>query len=513
MFQHHIEGNEKQLEETNESNVLVLKGISKAFSGIKAVDNVDLDIRKGEVHALLGENGAGKSTLMKIIYGIYSRDDGDIFYQGQKVDIQSPLDAKKNGIVFVQQEISIVPELSVAENIFLGSSPVKSLNRVDWKKLRECSRKILDELKCNFSENEITANLTIAQQQMVEIARALAFNPNLIIFDEPTSSLTEQEKQVLFENIREQKAKGIGIIYISHRMDEIFEISDRITVLRDGKKTGTLLTSETNAKEITKLMIGRDIVEEFQKNCVQTGEEKLKLEGLTQKGFFEDISFTLRKGEVLGLYGLIGAGRSEVAEAIFGLRQPDSGKIYINQKEQRIPNSKKAVKLGIGFVPEDRKKHGFIGTMSCRKNLSLAKLFKMKKYGFIDNKNEASIFKNYQEKLAIKTSSPEKLIINLSGGNQQKIVIAKWMANNPQILILDEPTRGIDVGSKSQVHHLIRKMAEEGLAVLVISSEMPEIIRVCDRIITMYNGNITSELCNNQLTEHDLVCGAIGQIN
>lgn len=491
--------------------ILALKGITKSFPGVKVLDGVNLDIRKGEVHALLGENGAGKSTLMKIISGLYTPDAGAILYRDEPIVLNDPLDAKRKGIILIHQEISLVPELSVAENIFLGSIPLKRFHRIDWKKLFAQSRQILDELHCDFAEDRLAGSLTIARQQMVEIARALAYQANLVIFDEPTSSLTDQEKDVLFHIIRKLKSKGVGIVYISHRMDEIFAISDRISVLRDGVKTGERVTAETSPKEVTRLMIGRDIDGSVTRAGTGRGDEVLSVERLSGKPYFRDISFSIRKGEVLGLYGLVGAGRSELAETIFGLRKADGGTIRVEGKEVRIPDSRAAVDLGFGLIPEDRKRQGLVLHMSCEQNLSLAGVHRMHKWGLIRRKLEASLFDKYRQLLAIKTSSPENPVVHLSGGNQQKIIIGKWLAMNPKLLILDEPTRGIDVGSKTEIHKLIRSMADEGYSILVISSEMPEIMSVSDRIITMCQGKMTAEFSREIVTENHLILGATDQ--
>lgn len=493
-------------------SILEMRSVSKVFPGVKALDGVNLEIKEGEVHALMGENGAGKSTLMKILAAKYKADQGEIIYQGEKLQISNPLEAKEKGIILIHQEISLVPEMTVAENIFLGSLPVKRFNRVDWATLNKRSREILQQLDCDFKETDITGKLTIARQQMVEITRALVHNPKIVIFDEPTASLTDREKDILFTNINKLKKKGVAIVYISHRMDEIFEISDRISVLRDGKKTATLKTSSTNESEITELMIGRKIENKFTIKKNSFGEEVIKLEDLSSKGSFENISFSIRKGEIVGLYGLVGAGRSEVAEALFGIRRPDNGKIYIEGAEKKIANSEKAVEFGIGYVPEDRKHQGLVLGMSCIDNMSLAKLDSLQSFGFVKRNEEMNIFDKYKDVLSISTPGPLQKVVNLSGGNQQKIVIAKWLCMHPKLLILDEPTRGIDVGSKTEIHKLIHKLADDGYAILVISSEMPEIMRVSHRIITMYEGKMTGEFSQDEITETNLINGITNQI-
>jgi len=491
---------------TKENNIcLEVKRISKSFPGVKALDRVDFNIRSGEVHALVGENGAGKSTLMKILSGIYIPDEGDIVYQGSSVTFRNPLQAIKEGIILIHQELSLVQELSVAENIFLGQLPRQTFGRVNWKSLTEKTDKIIAQLKCDFKARDIVASLSIAYQQMVEIGRALSHDAQLIIFDEPTASLTDSEVNILFENINELKQKGAAIVYITHKMDEIFKISDRITVLRDGRKTGTLKTKETDRNEVISLMIGRELTEFFHTITKNIGKEVLRIDQLNRAKFVKDVSFDIKSGEVLGLYGLVGAGRSETAESVFGIVQADSGKIFIEGKEVKVTNPRKAVDLGIGLVPENRKLQGLILGMACDDNLTLPRLNNMHKLGFLKNSIQNSLFSEYAEKLSISTPGPKQPVGKLSGGNQQKIVIGKWISLNPKLLILDEPTRGIDVGSKAEIHRLIGEMAKEGIAVLVISSEMPEIIGVSDRIITMREGRVTGEFNKEEVSEEKLI--------
>ena len=468
-----------------DGTILHLRGITKTFPGVKALDDVDLDVRRGEVHALLGENGAGKSTLMKILAGTYSPDSGEILLDGQVVSPRTPLDAKRLGILLVHQELSLVPGLTVAEKIFLGSLPTKGLG-VDWKKLRADASAILARLESTVSPRDRVGALSIANQQVVEIARALAFDPRLVIFGEPTSSLTEQEKRILVENIRRLQDQIVAIIYISHRMDEIFELSDRITVLRDGRQRGTVFTDETNEAEVTRLMIGRDLEEGVAYDPPELGDE------------------------VVGLYGLIGAGRSELAETIFGLRKPSSGTIRLFGRERTIGSPAEAGEAGIALVPEDRKVQGLILRMGVRDNLTLPQIDELTWNGFVDTAKERALYTTYQQQLDIKTPGPMQACENLSGGNQQKIVIAKWLANEPRLLILDEPTRGIDVGSKAEIHRLIRGLADDGIAVIVISSEMPEILGVSDRILTMYEGRITAELDAATASDDGLIAGSLG---
>ena len=486
--------------------VLQMQNINKSFPGVKALNGACLDLRYGEVLALCGENGAGKSTLMKCLSGVYQPDpdSGEILYQGKPVRYTNPNDAKKDGIVLIFQELSLVMDLSVAENIYLGSLPMKH-GRVDWKKLYSDAQAVLDKLGCPASPKDVISTLPIAQQQMVEIARGIALGAKVLILDEPTSSLTEREKNYLFEIIRTLKAEGVGIVYISHKMDEIFEISDRVLVFRDGQPTGQFVTKEIGLDDIVQAMIGRTLDGYFHKCQAEPGEEVLRVENLSLRGVYKDISFHVRRREVVGFYGLVGAGRSEIMETIFGVRRPDAGDIYMNGKKSSIRTSVDAVKNKIGFVTENRKEQGLVLDKSCRENIALAKLPWISKGGFVDDKATYDIYNEYHDKLRISSPSSEQQIVYLSGGNQQKVVIGKWLTTEPDLLILDEPTRGIDVGSKSVIHKLIADLAESGMAVIVISSEMPEIMGVSNRIYTIAQGLITGELTGDEITEENLI--------
>jgi ribose transport system ATP-binding protein len=485
--------------------VLELRGITKVFPGVKALDHVDFDVLAGEVHALVGENGAGKSTLMKILAGNYRPDEGVIRLEGRPVHFQNPLAAKRHGVLLVHQELSLVPQLSVAENIFLGSLPRRSLARVDWPKLNGMAAEILHELGCEFAPTDATSKLSLAKQQMVEIARALAFQPRVVIFDEPTASLTQHEQGILFDNILRLKQRGVALIYISHKLDEVFSISKRITVLRDGRNQGTLETAHTNEGAITAKMIGRGLSEYFEKGARNAGREVLRVDQLTVGGVFQNVSFSVRQGEVLGLYGLVGAGRSELAETIFGIRSADSGTIMIDGARTNIHSSADAMRFGIGLVPESRKDQGLVLGMGGRDNMTLPIWFRLQTAGFTQNRAATLAYEGYRRKLLINATGPRQPVVNLSGGNQQKIVIAKWLLTKPKLLILDEPTRGIDVGAKSEIHKLIGDLAQQGIAVIVISSEMPEVIGVSHRILTMYKGRLTGEFLAEEVTEEKLV--------
>lgn len=498
--------------DSSAETVLVLDGITKRFPGVVALNRVSFDIRPGEVHALLGENGAGKSTLMKVLAGVHKADEGHVYLNGEKVDPENPLHAKHLGIVLIHQELSLVPEMTVAENIFLGSLPKKWGNRVDWARLKADSQAIIDRLDSGFTATDKVSGLSIAKQQMVEIARALVFTPKVVVFDEPTASLTEHETQVLFDIIRSLRDQHVGIVYISHRMDEIFQISDRVTVLRDGEARGTVTTSETDEDAITRLMIGRDLQKMAREEKRGDLQRCLEVRGLSCGSIFEDVTFEVRRGEVVGLSGLVGAGRTEVAETIFGLRAPTAGEIVLDGESVDFASSSDAIAAGISLVPESRKEQGLVLGMTCRENTTLSTIDRMVSAGaFIDNRQEDEVFEKYRNQLQIKTPSGQQIVGNLSGGNQQKIVIGKWLHTNPKLLILDEPTRGIDVGSKAEIHKLIRHLAASGYAVIVISSEMPEVLGVSDRILAMYHGRIVAELDAAVATEDDLVQAITGQ--
>ncbi|WP_304525606.1 sugar ABC transporter ATP-binding protein [Halomonas sp. I5-271120] len=491
--------------------ILSLVDITKKFPGVIALNKVSFDVRAGEVHALLGENGAGKSTLMKVLAGKHKPNGGQILLEGEEKVFDNPKRAKKSGIVLIHQEQSLVPEMSVAENIFLGSLPKKWGNLVDWKTLHRESTEILNRLKCSFSSKDMVSDLSIAKKQMVEIARALVFTPKVVVFDEPTASLTDHEKPVLYDIINTLREQGVGIVYISHRMDEIFHLSQRISVLRDGEYNGTVNTADTNEDEVTKLMIGRSLELDHDSKPKDFGKNMLELRGLTVDGVFKDVSFNVRKGEIVGMYGLVGAGRSEVAETIFGLRKPSGGEILLDGQVAQLRSSHDAVAQGIALVPEDRKDQGLILGMNCRDNMTLAGLESVSTRGFMKAAAEKQVYDKYQQAMKIKTPSWRQKVGNLSGGNQQKIVIGKWLHTHPKLLILDEPTRGIDVGSKAEIHALIKELARTGYAVLVISSEMPEVLGVSNRIIAMYDGQVTAEFDGDAVSEDALVQAITGQ--
>jgi len=490
---------------TDQTPALRLEGIIKTFPGVRALDGVSFAVMPGEVHALMGENGAGKSTLMKVLGGIHQPDAGQIIVGQVPTKMTSPLQAKSKGIVFIHQELSLADELSVAENIYLGALPKRALGRVDWPTLYAQTDAILQKLKVGFDARTRVGDLSIANQQMVEIARALTVDAKAVIFDEPTASLTDAEKVVLFDVIADLKTRGVGIIYISHRMEEIFKITDRISVLRDGQYRGTLETANTNEAEVTQLMIGRALDLTRAARQHEFGEMALEVRGLSCGKLFQDVSFTLQRGEVLGFYGLVGAGRTEIAETLFGLRDPSGGKIFLDGVETKISSPADAISKGISLVPEDRKAQGLVLGMNCKDNMTLPQVSDLKAGPFVAEGAEIAIFDQYRDRLDIRTPGWKQLVGNLSGGNQQKIVIGKWLSMHPNVLIVDEPTRGIDVGSKSEIHNLIRSLAAQGYAIIVISSEMPEVLHVSDRIVAMYAGRVMRTFTCDEVTEDNLI--------
>ena len=475
--------------------ILSMKGITKSFSGVAALKNAALDLKAGEVVALMGENGAGKSTLMKILTGIYSKDSGEIQYMGQEVCFKGPAESEEAGISIVHQELNMMNDLTVAQNLFIGREEMNGF-LIDDKKMNEKARELFKVLKIDINPAEKIGNLTVGKQQMVEIAKAISSKAKVIIFDEPTAALTDSEIEELFKVIRDLKKQGTGMVYISHRMDEINVISDRVIVMRDGEYVGTLITKECCKDDIIKLMVGRAIFGEpkIASNVAKDAPVVLKCENLNRGKAVKDVSFELRKGEILGFSGLMGAGRTEVARLIFGADKKDSGKIFINGKEVAIHTPQDAVAQGIGYLSEDRKRYGLIVDKSVEENTVISSLNDFVKGFFIDKAKSKEVSKKYVESLKTKTPSVSQLVKKLSGGNQQKVVIAKWLVRNSDILIFDEPTRGIDVGAKSEIYALMERLAKEGKSIIMISSELPEVLRMSDRVIVMCEGRITGIL-------------------
>ena len=481
----------------NES-VLQLKGISKDFGSVRVLDGIDLSVRPGEVHALLGENGAGKSTMMKIVMGMHAMSEGEIFFDGKKYEVHSPREALEAGITMIHQELNPIVDMSIAENIFIGKEPVKyggkGLRLVDKKTMAEQTRKLLQDVELNVSPWTKMCRLSIAQMQLVEIVKAISREAKVIIMDEPTATLTEKEVEVLFRHIEKLKARGVAIIYISHRLDEIFRICDRVTVLRDGRIVRELLVRDCTQDELISLMVGRQLDDIYPKSTAVFGEKALEVRGLSCLDKVHDVSFYVRKGEILGIAGLVGAGRSETMSALFGVLPRSGGEILVNGKPVRIRTPRDAVAHKIAYITEDRKVTGLNLIGSVRENTTIVSIRKLLKCGLLNRGKELRATRDYIDKLKIKTESEEKRTGQLSGGNQQKVVIAKWLLGDPDIIIMDEPTRGIDVGAKHDIYKLMDRLAQSGKAIIMISSEMPEVIGMSDRILVFAEGRIAGEL-------------------
>lgn len=492
--------------------LLQMSGIEKRFAGVHALKGVDFELESGEVHALLGENGAGKSTLMKILAGIYPVDEGEIFIEGNKVSINSVKDAQALGISIIHQEISLVPHLSVAENIFLGKEPVTKTGWIDWKKMIEETRKTLQQFGLELSPEVPVKKLTVAQQQMIEIIKAVSFRAKMIVMDEPTSSLTEKEVEFLFQTIGHLKEQGVGIVYISHRMNELFAITDRITVLRDGALIGTVRTKDTTADQLISMMVGRELTQYYIKDTAPEngGEIVLSVHNLSKKGVLNDASFELKKGEILGFAGLVGAGRSELMKCIFGLDAFDEGEIRIDGKPLIIRNPNDAIKHGIAYVTENRKEEGLFLIRSVQYNITIKVLDKFIKWFRVNARYEDQKTRQFINELSIKTPNPDQEVRNLSGGNQQKVLISRWLATNPRILILDEPTRGVDVGAKAEIYAIMNRLVKEGVSIIMISSELPEVINMSDRIAVMYKGGIRTILNRDEFSQETIMHYATG---
>lgn len=469
--------------------VLEMRNITKRFSGNPVLQNVDFLVREGEVHALLGENGAGKSTLMKILMGIYQKDEGDVFLHGELAKIHSPRQALEQGIAMIHQELNPVLDLSIAENIFLGKEIVH-YGTVNFAEMEKQTAELLQKVGLDVSPSRVMRGMSVAQMQMVEIAKAISWNAKIIVMDEPTASLTEREVEVLFGLVKQLVEKGTAVIYISHKMDEIFRICDRVTVLRNGELVGTETIAETNRDHLISMMVGRNVGEIYPKAEAEIGETIFEVKNLTVPGWVTDASFSVRRGEILGIAGLVGAGRSEMVEAIFGLRKKTSGEVLVNGAPVNIKSPKVAVENKIALITEDRKVTGLnlIGTV--RENITIVDIRNLTKGKLLHRENENKATDKYVERLKIKTDSREKQVVLLSGGNQQKVAIAKWLLSEPDIIILDEPTRGIDVGAKRDIYLLMSELAQAGKAIIMISSEMPEVLGMSDRIMVLTDGMV-----------------------
>jgi len=488
-----------------------VRAIEKSFPGVRALSGVSFEAARGEVHALLGENGAGKSTLIKIVSGVFQPDRGEVLVDGKPVDLARPDDARRAGIATIYQELLLFPELSVAENIFMGHAPRAGLGRIDWQAMHKKTNALLASLEIHdLQADRVVGSLSVGNRQRVEILRALSQDARILIMDEPTAALTEYDVKRLFDIVRKLKARGVAVIYISHRLDEIFAIADRVTVLRDGAHVATKRVAETDAAGLVQLMVGRRIESLFPKVTVPIGEPVLEVKGLERRPLTRSVSLTVRAGEIVGLAGLVGSGRSELAQTIFGVTPADAGEIRIAGQQVDIRSPAQARSLGVAYVPEDRGTQGLVRPMTVRENFSLAALGQVAFGGFIDRGAERKLADDGVKRFAVKTSSLEQTAGKLSGGNQQKIVLGKWLANGPKLLILDEPTRGIDVGAKAEIHRLMGELAAQGLAILMISSELPEVLGMSDRVLVMREGRIVAEFSREQATQESVGAAMMG---
>ena len=484
--------------------LLEMKKINKSFPGVKALQNVDLQLKAGEVHALLGENGAGKSTLIKVLGGIYIAEAGEIFVEGKKVEIDGVVPAREAGVSIVHQELVLVPYMTVAENIFLGREPGNKMN-INRTQMSEEAQKLLDAYEMGIDANTLVEKLTIAQRQMVEIVKAISFNSKILVLDEPTSSISDKEVAFLFDTVRNLTKQGVGVIYISHKMSELQEICDRVTVMRDGQTVGTKVVKETSTDELIAMMVGRELTNYYTRDYAEAGEVVLKCDHISDGKMAKDASFELRKGEIIGFAGLVGAGRSETMKAIFGLAPGSTGDVYVKGEKVNIKSPIDALKYGIALVPESRKDEGLYAVQSVRFNSTIEVLSQFIKNLVVNKKKEEDITQEYIDKMSTKTPSQLQIIGNLSGGNQQKVMIGRWLATNPEILILDEPTRGVDVGAKAEIYSIMNDLAKQGMSIIMISSEMPEIINMSDRVYVMGEGIVKGCLNHDEVTQERIM--------
>jgi ribose transport system ATP-binding protein len=503
---------------SNPEMILRMEGISKAFPGVQALDDVDFEVAAGEAVALVGENGAGKSTLMKILCGAYRKDTGRVFLHGQETEIESPHHAQQLGISIIYQEFNLTPNQSAAANIFIAREPRERglgrlLNFVDRRGMEQEAQGHLHRVGARVPATALIRDLSVAQQQMVEVAKALAVDARIIVMDEPTSALGEDEVETLFGIISTLKEQGIAIVFISHRLEEVFRIADRVVVLRDGQRVGSMPINEATPDKIIELMVGRELTEMFHKEEAEIGEPLLKVQGLTRRGVVEDVSFTLRRGEILGFAGLVGAGRTETARLLFGVDRKDTGEILIDGKQVAINSPVDAVMAGLGFVPEDRGLQGLVLKLPVLENIVLPTLDSHSRAGWVDRRALRDTAQSYVGKLNIRTPHLQQKAMFLSGGNQQKVVLAKWLALHPQVLIMDEPTRGIDVGAKAEVHALMSELAQAGMGIIMISSELLEILGMSDRILVMHEGRVAAILDRSEATQEKIMAYASGEIN
>lgn len=484
--------------------ILELKGITKIFPGVKALNNVQFQLKPGEVHALMGENGAGKSTFIKVITGVHKAEEGEMFLDGKKVDFKGPRDAQEAGIAAVYQHPTSYPDLTVAENIFMGHEIIKS-GMIQWKEMNKKANELLAQLDAEFKATAEMGALSVAHQQMVEIAKALSMNAKIIILDEPTAALTKNESEKLYKIVDKLKSEGVSIIFISHRFEDMYRLADRVTVFRDSQYIGTYDVDGITNADLIKAMVGREISDLFPKPEVSIGAEVLRVENMCRAGYFKNVSFQVRAGEILGLTGLVGAGRTEVVESICGITKPDSGKVYLEGKQVRIKKPIDAIKHGVILLPEDRQREGLILSWGLGQNVTLPTMGKYAKAGFNDNKKEREIAKTLLEEVDTKAVTIFDPASSLSGGNQQKVVVAKALGQEMKVVIMDEPTKGVDVGAKAEIYQIMGDLAKQGYGIILISSEMPEILGMSDRIIVMCNGKVTGELSRQEATQERIL--------
>jgi rhamnose transport system ATP-binding protein len=488
-----------------------LRGVEKSFGGVRALRGVDLALRPGEVHSLVGENGAGKSTLVMILGGVHRPDRGSVLVGGEDVHLHGPRDARARGIAVIHQEPALFPDLDVAENVFMGRQPLDRSRGIDWKRMYRGVGELMAQLGVSLDPRAPVQGLSVADQQLVEIAKALSTDARIVVMDEPTAALSARETEQLFRIISDLRERGVAVLFVSHRLEEVFELSDTVTVLRDGGHVITASTAELDTAALIRHMVGRELTELFPKEEAQIGAPVLEVRGLAREGVFRDVSFSLRRGEILGLAGLVGAGRTEVARAIFGIDPLDAGKIVRDGQSLRIRTPHEAMNAGLAFVPEDRQHQGLVLEMAIADNATLPFLRRLTRFGLVSRKRERRIADDYTRRLQVKAAGLDQPARALSGGNQQKVVLAKWLATDPQVLILDEPTRGIDIGTKAEVHRIISGLAAGGMAILLISSELPEILGMADRVLVMHEGRITGEFTRDEADQETIMRAATGQ--
>ena len=488
-----------------------LRGVEKAFGGVQALRGVDLALAPGEVHSLVGENGAGKSTLVRILGGVHHPDRGTVAIAGEDVQLHSPRDARARGVAVIHQEPALFPDLDVAENVYMGRQPLDRSRGIDWKRMYREVAELLQSLGVALDPRAPVQGLSVADQQLVEIAKALSTDARVVVMDEPTAALSSRETDELFRIIKDLRERGVAVLFISHRLEEVFALSDTVTVLRDGAHVITASAAELDTTALIRHMVGRELGDLFPKEAAEIGEPALEVRGLTREGVFRDVSFSVRRGEIVGLAGLIGAGRSEVARAIFGIDALDGGEILRDGAPVRIGSPHGAMKAGLAFVPEDRQHQGLVLEMAIDDNATLPFVRRLTRFGLVQRRREREMAKTFTERLQVKAASLDQTAGSLSGGNQQKVVLAKWLATDPKVLILDEPTRGIDIGTKAEVHRIISSLAGEGIAILLISSELPEVLGMADRVLVMHEGRLTGEFTRDKADQERIMRAATGQ--